>query len=314
MVAGLEEASSGDIHIGERRVNDLQPGERDIAMVFQNYALYPHMTVRKNMAFGLKMRGTPKAQIAARVAQVAQMLAIDALLDRRPRELSGGQRQRVALGRAIVRQPAAFLFDEPLSNLDAKLRSEMRTEIAGLHQRLNRDAPAATMVYVTHDQVEAMTLGDRLVLMNEGVVQQQGPPLQVYNRPANRFVATFIGSPAMNLFEGEIQAGAFRAAGIEAPVPVNGAPDGPATLGVRPEHLVPTAGDAPPFLRAPVRTVEPLGHETLLHLAVGNHPCIARVPADRAAGIRDTASMTVRPEAFHLFAGDATGRRLNAAP
>ena len=321
MIAGLEEVTSGDIAIGDRRVNDVQPGDRDIAMVFQNYALYPHMTVRKNMEFGLKMRRTPKAEIASRVAEAAKMLAIDSLFDRRPRELSGGQRQRVALGRAIVRQPAAFLFDEPLSNLDAKLRSEMRTEIAGLHQRLNQPGElheaggGATMIYVTHDQVEAMTLGDRLVLMKDGVVQQQGAPLEVYNRPANRFVATFIGSPAMNLFEGEVQGGAFRAKGMDANLPVsapgNGVPDGPATLGVRPEDLVPTTDGAPQFINAPVRTIEHLGHETLLHLAVGDHACIARLPADRATGIRETASLSVRPQAFHLFAGDDAGLRLN---
>ena len=211
MVAGLEEVSEGQVHIGDRLVNDVEPGDRDIAMVFQNYALYPHMTVRANMAFGLKMRRTPKAEIRERVGRAAEMLGIEPMLDRRPRELSGGQRQRVALGRAIVRDPAAFLFDEPLSNLDAKLRAETRTEIAGLHERLG-----ATMIYVTHDQVEAMTLGQRLVLMNHGVVQQVDTPLEVYNNPANRFVATFIGSPPMNLIEGVVQGGQFTADGVDA--------------------------------------------------------------------------------------------------
>ena len=206
MIAGLEEATSGDLLIAGKRVNDIAPSRRDIAMVFQNYALYPHMTVRKNLEFGLRMRRTPKAERQQRIAEAAAMLGLESLLERKPAELSGGQKQRVALGRAIVRKPAAFLFDEPLSNLDAKLRGEMRREIAALHRRLG-----ATMIYVTHDQVEAMTLGDRLVLMKDGVVQQQGTPLEVYEGPANRFVATFIGSPAMNLFEGEDQQRAVRA-------------------------------------------------------------------------------------------------------
>ena len=199
MIAGLEDISSGDVFIGDQRVNDLEPGDRDIAMVFQNYALYPHMSVRQNMSFGLRMRNTPRPEIEHRVAEAAKILSIEPLLDRRPRELSGGQRQRVALGRAIVRQPNVFLFDEPLSNLDAKLRVQMRTEIARLHNRLN-----TTMVYVTHDQVEAMTLGDRIVIMNQGVIQQIDTPLNIYNRPANRFVAGFIGSPAMNFFAGTV--------------------------------------------------------------------------------------------------------------
>ena len=199
MLAGLEEVTSGDICIGDRRVNDVGPADRDIAMVFQNYALYPHMTVRQNMAFGLKMRRTPQAEIERRTAEAAETLGIAALLDRRPRELSGGQRQRVALGRAIVRQPQVFLFDEPLSNLDAKLRVQMRAEIAALHHRLR-----TTMIYVTHDQVEAMTLGERIVVMDDGVVQQADAPLAIYREPANRFVAAFIGSPPMNFLAGEI--------------------------------------------------------------------------------------------------------------
>ena len=200
MIAGLEEASAGEIYIGDRLVNNVAPGERDIAMVFQNYALYPHMTVRQNLAFGLKMRRTPKAQIRQRVAETADILNIGDLLDRRPRQLSGGQRQRVAVGRAIVRHPQVFLFDEPLSNLDAQLRGEMRTEIASLHNRLG-----TTMIFVTHDQVEAMTLGQRIVIMHQGVVQQVDTPLNLYNRPANCFVAGFIGSPAMNLLPGRLQ-------------------------------------------------------------------------------------------------------------
>ncbi len=205
MVAGLEETTGGEIRIGNRLVNDVAPGDRDIAMVFQNYALYPHMSVYQNMAFGLKMRRTPKAEIEKRVREAAAILSIESLLDRRPRELSGGQRQRVALGRAIVREPKVFLFDEPLSNLDAKLRVQMRTEIARLHQRLK-----TTIIYVTHDQVEAMTLGDRIVLMDRGVIQQIDSPLAIYQRPANQFVASFIGSPAMNFIRGQIEGSVFR--------------------------------------------------------------------------------------------------------
>src|SRR6187397_58289 len=199
MVAGLEEATGGEIRIGDRLVNDVAPGERDIAMVFQNYALYPHMSVRQNMEFGLKMRRTPKAEIQKRVDEAAKILSIESLLDRRPRELSGGQRQRVALGRAIVREPKVFLFDEPLSNLDAALRVNTRNELVRLHHRLG-----ATMLYVTHDQVEAMTMGQRIIVMNRGVIQQVDTPMNIYQRPANQFVASFIGSPAMNFIRGEI--------------------------------------------------------------------------------------------------------------
>jgi multiple sugar transport system ATP-binding protein len=208
MVAGLEEASGGEIYIGDRLVNNVQPGDRDIAMVFQNYALYPHMSVYQNMAFGLKMRRTPKKEIEKRVREAAEILSIEALLERRPRELSGGQRQRVALGRAIVREPKVFLFDEPLSNLDAKLRVQMRAEIARLHRRLK-----TTVIYVTHDQVEAMTLGERIVLMDHGVIQQVDAPMNIYQRPANRFVASFIGSPAMNFMRGDVDSGVFHFSG-----------------------------------------------------------------------------------------------------
>jgi multiple sugar transport system ATP-binding protein len=208
MVAGLEEATGGEIYIGDRLVNDVAPGDRDIAMVFQNYALYPHMSVYQNMAFGLKMRRTPKKEIEKRVREAAAILSIEALLERRPRELSGGQRQRVALGRAIVREPKVFLFDEPLSNLDAKLRVQMRAEIARLHQRLK-----TTVIYVTHDQVEAMTLGERIVLLDQGLIQQVDTPMNIYQRPANRFVASFIGSPAMNFIGGEVDGGIFHFTG-----------------------------------------------------------------------------------------------------
>jgi multiple sugar transport system ATP-binding protein len=310
MVAGLEEVTSGEILIGERLVNDVGPGDRDIAMVFQNYALYPHMSVEQNMAFGLKMRGTPKAEIEKRVREAAEILSIEQLLERRPRELSGGQRQRVALGRAIVREPKVFLFDEPLSNLDAKLRVQMRAEIARLHQRLK-----TTIIYVTHDQVEAMTLGQRIVLMDRGVVQQVDTPMNIYHRPANRFVGSFIGSPAMNFFDGQIDSGVFHVAG-GGQVSLNGAatngplPAGPATLGVRPEDLL-TNGEGVPLANVALDVVEHMGHETMVHfeLAGGDH--VARLAPDAGVSPGDRLALAIRPGAFHLFAGDANGRRLN---
>ncbi len=307
MVAGLEEVTSGDIYIGDRHVNQVPPGDRDIAMVFQSYALYPHMTVRQNMAFGLKLRKEPKDEIERRVAASAKLLSIESLLDRRPRELSGGQRQRVAVGRAIVRDPAVFLFDEPLSNLDAKLRGQMRAEIAALHQRLS-----ATMIYVTHDQVEAMTLGDRLVLMKDGVVQQVGAPLEVYQNPANRFVATFIGSPAMNLFEGVVQAGVFRGEGAVT-WQVDDRPDGPIVLGVRPEDLLPATQDAPEFTAAQPLLVENLGHESLVHFEVAGAAQVTRLPAEAASGLGDSLPLMIRSNAYHLFSADEEGRSLRAA-
>ena len=309
MVAGLEEVTSGDIRIGDRVVNEVAPGDRDIAMVFQNYALYPHLSVRENMAFGLKMRGTPRADIDRRVADAAAALSIEHLLARRPRELSGGQRQRVALGRAIVREPKVFLFDEPLSNLDAKLRVQMRAELARLHRRLG-----TTVIYVTHDQVEAMTLGDRIVLMNHGVIQQVDAPLAIYRRPANRFVAAFIGSPTMNFFSGVIRDGAFVVAGDAARLPLGGEETslaaGPAVLGIRPEDLVVDAG-AVPFTTAEIEVAEQMGHETLAHVSVGGSSHVVRVPGDRAACPGDRLSLGVRPGAAHLFAADDEGRRLN---
>jgi multiple sugar transport system ATP-binding protein len=309
MVAGLEEVTSGEIRIGDRLVNDVAPGDRDIAMVFQNYALYPHLSVRENMAFGLKMRGTARAEIDRRVTDAAAALSIEHLLARRPRELSGGQRQRVALGRAIVREPAVFLFDEPLSNLDAKLRVQMRAELARLHRRLG-----TTVIYVTHDQVEAMTLGDRIVLMNHGVIQQVDEPLAIYRRPANRFVASFIGSPTMNFFTGSIADGRFRVADGMAGLSLDaeGGPlrPGPAVLGVRPEDLV-VDGGAVPFTTAEVEVAEHLGHETLAHVSVGGASHVVRVPGDRAVSPGDRLSLGVRPGGAHLFAADDEGRRLN---
>jgi multiple sugar transport system ATP-binding protein len=305
MIAGLEDVSSGEVYIGNRLVNDVAPGERDIAMVFQNYALYPHMSVYQNMAFGLKMRRTPKAQIEKRVKDAAAILSIESLLDRRPRELSGGQRQRVALGRAIVREPKVFLFDEPLSNLDAKLRVQMRAEIARLHQRLK-----TTVIYVTHDQVEAMTLGQRIVLMDRGVIQQVDAPMNIYHRPVNRFVGSFIGSPAMNFFPGEVQGGAFRFAG-GASIPVDASiASGVATLGVRPEDLV-INGDSLPLGKMKLDVVEQMGHETIVHFESGGGSYVARLPADARVQPGDLLALAIRSHAYHLFAADDSGRRLN---
>ena len=262
-VAGLVDASAGSIEIGGRDMTLADPSERGIGMVFQSYALYPTMTVKDNMSFGLKMAGTPKAEIVRRVERVAAMLQLDALLTRKPAQLSGGQRQRVAIGRALVREAGVFLFDEPLSNLDAKLRAELRRELKLLHARLG-----STMIYVTHDQVEAMTLASRIVVMQGGVVQQIGTPLEVYARPANRFVAGFLGAPAMNFIEGEIDAqqrfvaGALALALAETPGPCA------ATLGVRPEH-VHIAADGP--LAATVTLVEPMGNHQVIWLACGGH-------------------------------------------
>jgi multiple sugar transport system ATP-binding protein len=284
MIAGLESITAGDLHIGERRVNDVAPRDRDIAMVFQSYALYPHMSVRQNLGFALKLAKRPRSEIDQRVRTAAGVLGLDAILDRKPRQLSGGQRQRVALGRAIVRDPAVFLFDEPLSNLDAKLRVQMRAEISSLHRRLG-----ATMVYVTHDQVEAMTLGDRIVVLHEGKIQQIGAPLHLYDHPANRFVAGFIGSPAMNFFEGVMEGGEFVAAGGAFRVPVDAIwadrlrpfAGKAVTLGVRPEALYGPRGRQVDARLAPatftVDGVEPLGNEIFVHAHAGEHRVTARV-------------------------------------
>jgi multiple sugar transport system ATP-binding protein len=306
MVAGLEETTGGEIYIGERLVNEVAPGDRDIAMVFQNYALYPHMSVRQNMAFGLKMRRTPKPEIEKRVNEAAAILSIESLLDRRPRELSGGQRQRVALGRAIVREPKVFLFDEPLSNLDAKLRVQMRAEIARLHLRLK-----TTIIYVTHDQVEAMTLGDRIVLLNHGVIQQVDTPMNIYQRPANQFVASFVGSPAMNFIPGQIENGTFRitTANGAGRVPLDAElPSGPATLGVRPEDLLAEANGASLGM-VTLDVVEHMGHETMAHFNLAGTQHVARLPATARVQPGDRLPLSIRPGAYHLFAAD--GLRLN---
>ncbi|MBI3455547.1 MAG: sn-glycerol-3-phosphate ABC transporter ATP-binding protein UgpC [Candidatus Rokubacteria bacterium] len=307
MIAGLEEITAGEIYIGERLVNDLPPKDRDIAMVFQNYALYPHMSVYDNMAFGLKMRKFPKAEIDKRVREAALMLGIQELLQRKPRQLSGGQRQRVAVGRAIVRHPQVFLFDEPLSNLDAKLRVQMRVELKRLHERLE-----TTAIYVTHDQVEAMTLGDRVVVMKDGIVQQVGDPLGVYSKPRNRFVAGFIGSPAMNFLEctvvgdGDlsVETPGFR---IGVPPAQKGALERyrgkPVTLGARPEDLREARPDDPKTYRvgAVVDVVEPLGNEILLNVSVGKNTLVARVPPSSRVRLHEQIALTLNHDRLHFF-------------
>jgi sn-glycerol 3-phosphate transport system ATP-binding protein len=303
MVAGLETITSGTVRIGERVVNEVEPADRDIAMVFQNYALYPHMSVRQNLAYGLKNRGTPKPEIARRVAEAAAILEIGEYLDRKPRALSGGQRQRVAMGRAIVREPAVFLFDEPLSNLDAKLRLQMRGEIKQLQARLQ-----TTSIYVTHDQLEAMTLADRLVVLNGGRIEQVGTPLEVYHRPASAFVAAFIGSPAMNLLDVEAEGGVARLDG--AALPVAGIAPGRSrlTLGIRPEDLrIAEPGAAGAFTMA-VAYVEELGAQRLVHGRVAGQQMVCVQPTDTQIG----ATLTLTTDASSIHAFDAaTGARLN---
>jgi len=292
-IAGLEIPDSGAVHIGERDVTRLAPRERDVAMVFQSYALYPHLTVHDNLAFGLKLRGEKPGVIAARVDEVARMLGLEALLDRYPRQMSGGQRQRVAMGRAIARRPKLFLFDEPLSNLDAALRAEVRVEIKKLHRELG-----ATMVYVTHDQVEAMTLADRLVVLRTGEVEQVGPPLEVYGQPASRFVASFMGSPAMNFVPARGEADAVKAEGLT--LPVRGAPEGEVLVGIRPHDVLERDGGP---IAMDVEVVEAMGFEAYAHGKVGAVPFVARLEGDRAGAVKvgDRITLDVAPGAVHLF-------------
>jgi multiple sugar transport system ATP-binding protein len=308
MVAGLEAISSGQILIDDAVVNEVPPMDRDIAMVFQNYALYPHMSVAGNMAFGLKMRKFAKPEIETRIKRAAAILGIENLLERKPRQLSGGQRQRVALGRAIVREPAVFLFDEPLSNLDAKLRVQMRVELKKLHERLG-----TTAIYVTHDQVEAMTLGDRVVVMKDGWVQQVGEPLELYNTPANRFVAGFIGSPAMNFIEATLGesngAVVAEAPGLRLTLPGPQAARARAkagrtvTLGIRPEDVhVATDRDSPDLcFDATVEVVEQLGSEILLDTRVGPATVVASVDPTMRIHSNDRLRLSLKPERLHLF-------------
>ncbi|MDH7451616.1 sn-glycerol-3-phosphate ABC transporter ATP-binding protein UgpC [Luteimonas composti] len=303
MVAGLEAITSGHLRIGGRLVNDVAPGDRDIAMVFQNYALYPHMTVAENLGFALKMRRMPAAEIARRVADAARTLELDGVLGRRPAQLSGGQRQRVALGRALVRQPQVFLLDEPLSNLDARLRASMRVEIARLHRQLG-----ATMLYVTHDQVEAMTLGQRIVVMHEGQVQQVDTPLALYRNPANRFVATFLGTPAMNLVGGRLlREDGWRLAtgeGSALPLPEDVAIDAglegrEVQLGVRPEHLL--QGAAARGFDAVVEVVEPMGSDVHVHVRAGGTALVARLAPESLPEPGATVRLRIAPAQLHLF-------------
>jgi multiple sugar transport system ATP-binding protein len=303
MIAGLEATTAGDIEIGGRRVNDLEPRDRDVAMVFQSYALYPHLDVRENMSFSLRLRKRSNDEIADKVNGTASTLALEALLDRRPRALSGGQRQRVAMGRAIVRHPQLFLFDEPLSNLDAKLRVAMRTEIRALHQRLH-----ATSIYVTHDQVEAMTMADRMVVMNAGRIEQIGRPLDVYDHPETLYVAQFIGSPAINVLRGSADRGALR---TEQGVTLELARSAPAGATIaaafRPEHV---EIDPQGTLAARVDVVETLGPETYVYMDASGLPICARVDRSQRMAPGDQVRLHVAPGAIHLF--DTSGRRLAA--
>jgi len=307
MVAGLEEITSGTLRIGDRVVNDIAPKDRDIAMVFQSYALYPHMSVYDNLAFGLKLRKVPKPEIDRRVKEAAETIQLTALLQRKPKELSGGQRQRVALGRAIVREPAVFLMDEPLSNLDAKLRVQTRAEIARLHQRLK-----TTIIYVTHDQVEAMTMGQRIAVMSQAKLQQVGTPRELYDHPANKFVAGFIGSPAMNFLAAELtgsgDSAALAVAGITIPLPayyregVGAASGKKFTLGVRPEHLDVVAGGVPTAsFQTTADVVEYLGNEVLLHAIVSGVDIVAVVGREHHVRPGDVINLHIPLDQFHLF-------------
>ena len=307
MVAGLEEITSGEIAIGGRVVNAVEPKDRDIAMVFQNYALYPHMTVFDNMAYGLRIRGLSKAEIGDRVAKAAAILQLEKLLARKPRQLSGGQRQRVAMGRAIVRDPQVFLFDEPLSNLDAQLRVQMRVEIRKLQQSLG-----TTSIYVTHDQVEAMTLADRLIVMNGGVAEQIGPPIALYERPETVFVAGFIGSPSMNFLPAVMDNGTLAlAGGARLPLPPDIVADlgREVTVGLRPEHLAVHGEGAQFTIR--VELAELLGADTIVHgsVAPGAPPLLARLPGTVRIAAGDTVPLAVAPEHIHVF-DRASGRRV----
>ncbi|HET9597070.1 MAG TPA: sn-glycerol-3-phosphate ABC transporter ATP-binding protein UgpC [Anaeromyxobacteraceae bacterium] len=311
MVAGLEEISGGRISIGDRVVNDVAPKDRDVAMVFQNYALYPHMSVRANLAFGLKMRDVPKTEIDRLVDGAAEILGIGPLLDRRPRQLSGGQRQRVAVGRAIVRHPAVFLFDEPLSNLDAKLRLQMRAEIKKLQARLE-----TTTIYVTHDQVEAMTMGHRIAILRDGKLQQVGAPLEVYDRPANVFVAQFIGTPPMNVVRAVLEPGGARLRGaafaLDVPPPLQRAIAGlgnrELVVGIRPEHVREGAGDGRLPVEATVEIVETLGDEVVVHARAGADAFVYKQEPTRVPSAGARVVLGLDGSALHLFDGETEQR------
>jgi multiple sugar transport system ATP-binding protein len=309
MIAGLEAVGSGEIHLGGARIDTIAPGDRGVAMVFQHYALYPHMTVRENMAFGLRNIGTPAPEIDRKIADAAEMLEIGELLQRKPTQLSGGQRQRVAIGRAIVKQPRAFLFDEPLSNLDAALRSRTRIELARLHQRMR-----STMIFVTHDQVEAMTMATRIVVMNQGRIEQVGTPMEIYQRPRTRFVAAFIGAPAMNFLpvaEIASEAGLVVAilpdgSRVATQVPAAAVPAGAAlTLGVRAENVLPGSGAS-----ARVDVIERLGERTLVYANLTDgSPIVYDEPGDVKVSVGDSVALTIEGPAAHLF--DAAGMAIH---
>ena len=295
LIAGLEEVTSGSIEIAGRVVNHLEPKERNIAMVFQNYAIYPHMTVRKNIGFGLRASRMPRADKDRRINEIAEILGMTDLLGRKPSQLSGGQRQRVAIGRAMVRDPAVFLFDEPLSNLDAQLRTQMRLEIKKLHQRVG-----ATIVFVTHDQVEAMTMADRIVIMKDGHIQQVGTPSEVYHAPANTFVAGFIGSPAMNMIPATVSGGQVKIDGgrqIELGAPISG--DCKVMLGIRPEDLEPV--DGPALISGSVNVREPLGHETLIHVGTAHGDIIAKADGRTPPDLGNTVNLGASAQNIHVF-------------
>lgn len=315
MIAGLEEITSGTIKVGDRIVNDVPPKDRDLAMVFQNYALYPHMSVYDNMAYGLKLRGFKKADIDRRVREAAEILGLEPYLKRMPKALSGGQRQRVAVGRAIVRKPAVFLFDEPLSNLDAKMRVQMRTEIAKLHKKLE-----TTMIYVTHDQIEAMTMGSRICVMKDGIIQQVDTPLNIYDSPANMFVAGFIGTPPMNFLKGTIEADggalAFRMEGFRADLPESwkeaAAPlaGKEVVFGIRPEAIGNTDDPAAPRIDAEIDVMEHMGAETYLYLKIAGQNAIARIDARRRDAYGERVSLPVSLANAHLFDPETEARIL----
>ena len=299
LIAGLEDVTDGTIEIAGRVVNNLEPKDRDIAMVFQNYAIYPHMTVRKNIGFGLRSSTLSRAEKDQRIDEIAEILGMTDLLARKPSQLSGGQRQRVAIGRAMVRDPAVFLFDEPLSNLDAQLRTQMRLEIKKLHQRVG-----ATIVFVTHDQVEAMTMADRIVIMKDGYIQQVGTPLEVYHAPANTFVAKFIGSPAMNMIPATVAGGSIRIGnGTSMPVGKNISGDREVTLGIRPEDLHPVEG--PALISGAVNVREPLGHETLIHVGTPFGDIIAKADGRLPPDVGGTVNLEAAVENIHIFDRDS---------
>jgi sn-glycerol 3-phosphate transport system ATP-binding protein len=304
MVAGLETVSAGEVQIGGERANEKEPMDRDIAMVFQNYALYPHMSVRQNMGYGLKIAGLPKDQINKKVVEAAKLLQLEPLLDRKPKQLSGGQRQRVAMGRAIVREPAVFLFDEPLSNLDAKLRVQMRLEIRELQAKLG-----ITALYVTHDQVEAMTMADRMIVMNGGVAEQIGTPLEVYETPRTLFAAQFIGSPAMNIVDAEVRSGKVMLGGVA--VADGFGPDGPVKFGVRPEHM---DLDENGPLGVTVQMTEPLGANTLFHGKLDDHPDSFTVSLQGVHPMSQSGKrmqFSIQPDQAHVFDANTGVRRVS---